>query len=76
MHFIIDFNIEMWNEHAEEKVLWLENIKCMDHLDAKQKAVVYTMKLQKNKELLAVSLCGTLHIKWWNDNLLEMLVML
>ena len=42
----------------------------------KQGAIVCTIKLQKNKEVSAVLLHGTLHINWWDDDLLEVLVVL
>ena len=39
-------------------------------------AVVCTMKLQKNKKVSAALLYWTLHANWWDNNLLEVLVVL
>ena len=76
MHFIIDFINKIWKEHIWEKVLWLEWNSCLDHLDTKYSAVVCTKKLQKDKEISAVSLYWMLHLTWWGNDLLGLLVVL
>ena len=45
-------------------------------LGTKQGAVVLTMKQQKNEDVLAVSLHGTLHMKFLKNILLGVLVVL
>ena len=74
MHFMTDFDYKIWKEYVQEKVLWLEWHLILDYLDAKQRSIVCTMKLQKNKWVSAVSLYETLLMNWRQDSLLDALV--
>ena len=76
MHLKVEFNNEIWNEYACQKVLWLERIEHLDYLDAKQWAIVCKMKLQKNKQVSVVLYHVTLHVNWWDNNSVEVLVVL
>ena len=48
----------------------------MECFDAKEGVVVSTIKLKKKKEASEISLHRTVHMIWWDDILLKMLVLL